>query len=109
MRDYVHIKDLESAHILALEAIEQRTDLVYHLGNGQGFSVREIVEALRRVTGQPIPVIEGERRPGDPASLVASSERIKRELGWRPQYTDIESIVASAWEWRSRHPQGYAD
>ena len=109
VRDYVHIEDLASAHILALEALEQRTDLVYNLGNGQGFSVREIVEALRKVTGHSIPVIESERRAGDPASLVASSERIKKELGWKPKYTDIESIVASAWEWRSRHPQGYED
>ncbi|MBQ7567758.1 UDP-glucose 4-epimerase GalE [bacterium] len=107
VRDYVHILDLASAHILALEALEKRESLVYNLGNGHGFSVREIIESMRRVTGRPVPVAEGPRRDGDPAILVASSERIKTELGWKPKYADIDSIVASAWEWRSRHPNGY--
>ncbi len=109
VRDYVHILDLASAHILALEALDKRESLVYNLGNGRGFSVREIVEAVRKVTGHALPVIEAPRREGDPASLVASSERIRKELGWKPVYTDIESIVASAWEWRKAHPNGYQE
>lgn len=107
VRDYVHVVDLASAHILALEALEKRTKLVYNLGNGQGFSVRQIVEALRKITGHQLPVIEGERRAGDPASLVASSQKIRLELGWKPRFDTIESIVESAWAWRKDHPHGY--
>ena len=107
LRDYIHVRDLARAHLLALDALQKAdgpTKLIYNLGNGTGFSVREIVEAVRRVTGHPIPVVEEPRRPGDPAVLIASSERIAHELGWRPEYTDIDSIIASAWEW---HQQRY--
>lgn len=108
VRDYVHIEDLASAHLLALEALEQRDRLIYNLGNGVGFSVGEVVEVVRKVTGHPIPVVREPRRDGDPAELVASSKAIREELGWSPRYPDLESIVASAWAWRSAHPEGYA-
>jgi len=108
MRDYIHVSDLASAHLLALEALRERDKLVYNLGNGRGFSVREVVETVRRVTGHPIPAREVERRPGDPAMLVAASDSIKRELQWQPQFQTLESIVRSAWEWRRAHPDGYA-
>jgi UDP-glucose 4-epimerase len=81
--------------------------LVYNLGNGNGYSVREVIAAARRVSGHPIPVIEAARRPGDPARLVAASDKIRRELGWSPKYPDLEVIVSSAWEWHRTHPQGY--
>jgi UDP-glucose 4-epimerase len=107
VRDYIHVVDLATAHLLALDALSSQDRLIYNLGNGQGFSVREVIEVARRVTGREITVVEAERRPGDPAILVASSEKIQRELGWKPQFADLESIVASAWEWHSRHPRGY--
>jgi UDP-glucose 4-epimerase len=109
VRDYVHVADLASAHLLALDALEQRDRLIYNLGAGRGFSVREVIEAARKVTGRPIPVVESPRRPGDPAILIASSAKIKRELNWRPQFTDLETIVASAWQWHRAHPGGYED
>jgi UDP-glucose 4-epimerase len=107
IRDYIHVSDLAAAHLLVLEALKQRDQLIYNLGNGKGFSVREVVETVRRVTGHPIPSKESPRRPGDPAVLVASSEKIEKELGWQPKYADLESIVRSAWEWRKAHPDGY--
>jgi UDP-glucose 4-epimerase len=109
VRDYVHISDLASAHLLALEALKERDKLIYNLGNGQGFSVREVIAAVRRVTGHAIAVKETGRRPGDPAVLVASSEKIKKELGWKPEYPGLEAIIKTAWDWRRRHPSGYAD
>lgn len=108
VRDYIHVVDLAQAHILALEALD-RGSRVYNLGNGQGFTVREVLETAREVTGRPIPAVEGPRRPGDPAVLVASAERIRRELGWQPRYPDLRDIVASAWEWHRAHPDGYGD
>jgi UDP-glucose 4-epimerase len=108
VRDYVHVSDLASAHLLVLEALKEKERLIYNLGNGHGFSVREVIETVRKVTGHPIPAKESPRRPGDPAILVASSEKIKKELGWRPEYADLESIVRSAWEWRRARPNGYA-
>ena len=108
VRDYIHILDLASAHLAALDALGSRDRLAYNLGNGKGFSIREVIDVARRVTGHPIPAVEIERRPGDPAILVASSARIQRELGWRPQYASLETIIASAWEWHQRHPHGYS-
>ncbi len=108
VRDYIHILDLASAHLAALDALASRDRLIYNLGNGHGFSIRELIEVARRVTGHPIPAVETARRSGDPAILVASSARIQRELGWRPHYTSLESIIGSAWEWHQRHPQGYS-
>ena len=106
VRDYIHVADLARAHIMALDVTATRST-VYNLGNGKGFSVREVVEAARTATGRAIPADELPRRAGDPAVLVAGSERIQLELGWTPQYPDIAAIIASAWEWHQRHPHGY--
>jgi UDP-glucose 4-epimerase len=108
IRDYIHVVDLIDAHIRALRALDEG-NRIYNLGNGQGFSVKQVIETAERVTGRPIPVKIAPRRPGDPAVLVAGSARIKRELGWEPKYPDIESIIRTAWAWHSRHPQGYGD
>jgi UDP-glucose 4-epimerase len=108
VRDYVHVSDLATAHILVLDALRQRDKLIYNLGTGRGFSVREVIETARRVTGHAIPAREVPRRPGDPAVLVAGSDSIKRDLRWHPQFPELESIVRSAWEWRRAHPDGYA-
>lgn len=107
VRDYIHVVDLASAHILAMEALDRTGSRKYNLGNGGGFSVMEVIEMCRKVTGHPIPHVVGPRRPGDPAVLVASSETIRRELGWQPRYPDLEAIIRSAWEWHSTHPHGY--
>jgi UDP-glucose 4-epimerase len=106
IRDYIHVVDLAQAHILALEALDDGSR-VYNLGNGKGFTVREVIEAARRVTGHSIPAEKAARRPGDPAALVASSRRISRELGWQPRLSDLDTIVATAWDWHRSHPGGY--
>jgi UDP-glucose 4-epimerase len=106
VRDYIHVRDLADAHMLALAALEHQSCMIYNLGNGRGFSVREVIESVRRVTGHSIPVEESPRRPGDPAVLVASSEKITRELGWRPQYTELDAIVADAWRWHQERYRG---
>jgi len=108
VRDYVHIYDLAVAHLLALDALKEREALAFNLGNGSGFSVRQVIEAARKVTNRPIQVVESPRRPGDPPVLVASSEKIGKELGWKPKYTTLESIIETAWEWHQAHPNGYA-
>jgi UDP-glucose 4-epimerase len=102
IRDYIHVRDLADAHLLALAALEKRDRMIYNIGNGQGFTVREVIESVRRVTGKAIAVEECARRAGDPAVLVASSEKIKQELGWRPKFAELDTIVASAWEWQQR-------
>jgi UDP-glucose 4-epimerase len=111
VRDYIHVSDLARAHQLALRALENglgnSNPLIYNLGNGRGFSVREVVEVTREVTGHPIPVIESPRRVGDPAILIASSEKIRRALGWQPKFPDLKTIVQSAWQWHRTHPHGY--
>lgn len=107
IRDYIHIADLANAHVLAVQALDQKPVQIYNLGNGQGFSVKEVIEAARAVTGHPIPVIEQPRRPGDAARLVAASDKIRRELGWTPRYPDLKDIIGSAWEWHQSHPNGY--
>src|ERR1700722_17622814 len=100
VRDYIHVRDLAEAHMLALGALSgTKSRLIYNIGIGHGFTVLEVIESVRRVTGKPIAVEEMERRPGDPAVLVASSDKIKTELGWRPKYTELDQIIASAWEW----------
>jgi UDP-glucose 4-epimerase len=109
VRDYIHVLDLAQAHLLALDALATREKLIYNLGNGQGFSVREVVEVARKVTGHNIPAVDTARRPGDPAVLVASSRKIQQELGWKPKHPDLEQIVRSAWEWHQRHPGGYSE
>lgn len=108
VRDYIHVLDLAQAHILALRALAQGSR-TYNLGNGRGFSVKEVVDTARYVTGHPIPAEIGPRRPGDPDILIAGSESIKRELGWRPQYPDLDEIIDSAWGWHQKHPEGYGD
>ncbi len=107
IRDYIHIQDLISAHLLALDALEPGKQLVYNLGNGKGYSVREVIETAREVTGHSIPAEETPRRPGDPPRLVASSEKIREELGWQPEIPELEDIIASAWEWHEANPDGY--
>ncbi|HTW49834.1 MAG TPA: UDP-glucose 4-epimerase GalE [Acidobacteriaceae bacterium] len=102
IRDYIHVEDLAEAHLLALEALADGRQRVYNLGNGSGFSVRQVIEASRRVTGHAIPAEFVARRPGDPAVLIASSEKIGRELGWKPKHMSLDGIVASAWEWQQR-------
>ncbi|MGP8252106.1 MAG: UDP-glucose 4-epimerase GalE [Terracidiphilus sp.] len=102
IRDYIHVSDLADAHLLALSALHTRDRLIYNLGNGKGFSVREVIESARRVTGHPIPVEVNPRRPGDPAVLVASSEKAVSELGWRPRYSQLDDILRTAWAWHKR-------
>jgi UDP-glucose 4-epimerase len=106
VRDYIHVVDLAQAHILALAALENGSR-VYNLGNGAGFSNKQVIETAERITGTTIPYTVGPRRPGDPARLIASSDRIRQELGWQPRYPDLESIIGSAWTWRQNHPNGY--
>ncbi len=99
VRDYIHVADLAKAHLLAFEALGTHGKLIYNLGSGKGFTVREVIDSVRRVTGKPIPVEEMPRRDGDPAVLVASSEKIAAELGWKPDYPELDDIIASAWAW----------
>jgi UDP-glucose 4-epimerase len=106
VRDYIHVVDLAQAHILALESLDQGSR-TYNLGNGRGFTVKEVIETCREVTGHPIPAEIGARRPGDPATLIASSDKIRRELGWEPQYPELRTIVEHAWAWHRTHPNGY--
>jgi UDP-glucose 4-epimerase len=108
VRDYIHVIDLAQAHILALRALDQGSR-TYNLGNGQGFTVREVIETARQITGHPIPAEIGPRRPGDPAVLIASSDKIRHELGWKPRYPDLSDIIDSAWRWHQAHPNGYED
>ena len=107
IRDYIHIADLVSAHILALGALESKDKMIYNVGSGNGFSVREVIETARKVTGHAIPTVESPRRPGDSARLVASPKRIMSELGWKPTHTNMQEILSSAWEWHTAHPHGY--
>jgi UDP-glucose-4-epimerase GalE len=109
IRDYIHVDDLAQAHLLALERLEPGKGHRYNLGIGRGYSVREVIRAAEEVTGKPVPVKEGPRRPGDPPVLVASSEKIQRELGWRPHYTELRAILETAWQWHRSHPKGYGD
>lgn len=106
VRDYIHVEDLAEAHLLALAALEHESKLIYNIGNGQGFTVLEVVDSVRRVTGCAVPVEACPRRPGDPAVLVASSDKIKRELGWKPKFAELDVIIASAWDW---HQKRYAE
>jgi UDP-glucose 4-epimerase len=108
IRDYVHVNDLVAAHVRGIEALASGEALFYNLGIGRGYSVKEILEAAKRVTGKEIPTLFGDRRDGDPAQLFACSEKVQREWGWKPQHTDIEEIIASAWSWHTRHPDGFS-
>ena len=108
VRDYIHVEDLGRAHLLALEAAKPGEHAVYNLGNGAGFSVREVIQAAREVTGREIRAVEAPRRAGDPPVLVASSEKVQRELGWKPEKPEISAMISDAWNWMQAHPEGYA-
>ncbi|MFW5841224.1 MAG: NAD-dependent epimerase/dehydratase family protein, partial [Planctomycetota bacterium] len=109
VRDYIHVCDLVDAHILAAEAIQPGRVEAFNLGNGAGFSVKQVIETCRKVTGHPIPGELAARRPGDPDTLIASSKKAIDQLGWQPKYPDLETIIAHAWEWHRENPRGYLD
>jgi UDP-glucose 4-epimerase len=108
VRDYIHVIDIADAHILALKHIDELGERAYNLGSSKGYSNREVIEAVREVTGHPIPYTDAPRRIGDPARLVASYAKIHDELGWDPQYKDLPAMVQTSWDWRQSHPHGYA-
>jgi len=109
IRDYIHVEDLCGAHVLAMQALRPGDGRFYNLGIGRGYSVREVVDAARQVAGMEIPIRIGDRRPGDPAILFADAQKIRRELGWTPRYTELQPIIASAWSWFKNHPRGYEE
>ena len=109
IRDYIHIDDLCRAHLLALNKLDDCAEQVYNLGNGQGYSVREVIETVKRVSGKDFKVVETDRRPGDPGILTSNAAKAKRELGWTPEKPELEMMVASAWKWHRDHPDGYGD
>ncbi len=109
VRDYVHILDIAEAHTRALTEMERISGEAFNVGNSRGYSIREVVETARRVTGLPIPAVEATRRPGDPAVLVADASKLRRTLGWEPRYSTLESILTTAWAWKRAHPKGYPE
>lgn len=110
VRDYIHVNDLAQAHILALKYLQEgKESNIFNLGNGVGFTVKEVLETARRVTGHPIPDREEARRAGDPSTLIASSDKAKEVLGWRPEFDDLETIISTAWNWHKNHSQGYKE
>jgi len=109
IRDYIHIDDLCRAHLLALDKLQTSSELVYNLGNGKGYSVRQVIETVRKVSGRNFNVVETQRRPGDPPVLTSDAAKAKRELGWETEKPQLEQMVASAWQWHSEHPTGYLD
>ena len=109
VRDYIHIEDLCKAHVLALKKLDTESELAYNLGNGMGYSVRQVIDTVRKVSGKDFPVIEMDRRPGDPPVLTADASKARTELGWTTNYPELEKIVESAWEFHNDHPNGYGD
>jgi len=109
IRDYIHVEDLCVAHLLALEKLEESSELVYNLGNGRGYSVKEVIEAVRKVSGRDFRVVESARRAGDPPILTSDSTRAVAELGWKTKFSGLEEIILTAWKWHSEHPDGYPD
>ena len=107
IRDFIHVADVAQAHLLALEKLDSLSGKVYNLGNGEGYSVLEVIKVSEKIVGDKITVKYGPRRPGDPVTLIASSKRAAEELGWKPEYPELESIVGSAWRWLKNHPKGY--
>jgi UDP-glucose 4-epimerase len=107
IRDYIHVDDLAEAHLLALEKLQPGQAMKYNLGMGHGYSVREVIRCAEEVTGKLVPTKEGPRRPGDPPVLIAAAEKVHKDLGWKPRYTDLRAIVETAWKWHQAHPKGY--
>ena len=109
IRDYVHVTDLADAHLRVLDRLNTHGSCRYNIGNGEGHSVKQVLGAIERVSGRAVPHSIGPRRPGDPAVLVAASQRLRQDTGWAPRFADIDDIVRTAWAWREKHPQGYGD
>ena len=109
VRDYIHIEDLCLAHLLAMKKLDKQPESIYNLGPGKGYSVRQVIDAVKKVSGKNFKVIESPRRPGDPPALVCNSAKARTELGWQPKWTNLEKIVASAWKWHSKYPDGYTE
>jgi UDP-glucose 4-epimerase len=109
VRDYIHIEDLCRAHLLALERLDSEAELIYNLGNGKGYTVRQVIEAVKKISGKDFKVIETDRRPGDPAVLTADASKARNELGWTSQFGELETIIETAWKWHSSHPNGYTE
>jgi len=109
IRDYIHIDDLCRAHLLAMNKLDQNHELIYNLGNGRGFSVKEVIETVKQVSDKDFKVVEAERRPGDAPILTSDATKAKNELGWRPEWTELKKIVATAWQWHNQYPDGYPD
>ena len=109
IRDYIHIEDLCRAHLLALKKLDKETEMIYNLGNGRGYSVREVINAVKKVSGTDFKVVEAQRRPGDSPVLICDSTKAKQELGWQTKWTNLEKIVESAWKWHSKYPNGYTE
>jgi UDP-glucose 4-epimerase len=109
IRDYIHVEDLCRAHLLALNKLDRQKEMIYNLGLGTGYSVRQVIDAVKRVSGTDFKVVETSRRPGDPPVLVCDADKAKNELGWQPEWTNLEKIVESAWIWHGKYPKGYVD
>ena len=109
IRDYIHIEDLCRAHLLAMDKLDENRELVYNLGNGKGYSVREVIETVKKVSGEDFKVVESARRPGDAPVLTSDATKAETELGWKPEFPELEKIVATAWRWHNEHPDGYED
>lgn len=107
IRDYIHIEDLCRAHLLALDKLNKQSEMIYNLGNGSGYSVKEVIETVKKVSGKDFKVIESERRPGDPPILTSNAAKAKNELGWTPEFPDLEQIISTAWQWHNKFPNGY--
>jgi UDP-glucose 4-epimerase len=109
IRDYIHVEDLCRAHLLALNKLEEATELIYNLGNNKGYSVREVIETVKKISGRDFKVTETERRPGDPPVLTSDATKAKTELGWKVEFDDLEKIISTAWQWHTKYPDGYCD
>jgi UDP-glucose 4-epimerase len=109
VRDYIHVDDLCRAHLLALKKLDERAELIYNLGNGQGYSVRQVIDTVKHISGRDFKVVEVQRRPGDPPVLTSDASKAKNELGWRPEKPQLEEMVATAWKWHTEHPNGYSE